>query len=234
VAANGFATAGMESGRHTGTVSLRQRGAALLTLLFLLVLVSSVVVFDGRDQALPARLQRDAVTARSLADAKTALIAWAVTLSPASGKNVVPGLLPFPDRNRDGKYDGKGDCVTFGLNDSHLLGRLPWAGDANPCPRMGLNIDVRDGAGEPLWYAVSRNLLTRGRGGLVNPDIGDPGRAVYPWIRLRNARGEVIAEPGSADPLAIAAVIIAPGAALEGQDRSGPAPGPAEFLDAYN
>jgi hypothetical protein len=99
---------------------------------------------------------------------------------------------------------------------------------------MGLHIDVRDGAGERLWYAVSRNLLVRGRGGSVNPGIGDPDRADYAWIRLRNARGEVIAEPGSAEPLAIAAIIIAPGAALEGQDRSGPAPGPAEFLDSVS
>ena len=221
----------MESGRHTGTLILRQCGAALLTMLILLVLVSCIIVLDRRAQTSPARLEREAITARSLSEAKTALVAWAVTLSPASGKNVVPGLLPFPDRNRDGNYDGKGDCVTFGLNDSHLLGRLPWAGDVNPCPRMGLNIAVRDGAGQRLWYAVSRNLLVRGRGGPVNSGMGEPGSATYPWITLRNARGEVITEFDSGEPLAIAAVIIAPGAALEGQDRSGSAPGPAEFLD---
>ena len=232
MAANGFATAGMDPGRHTGMVILRQRGAALLTLLILLVLVSCVIIFDRHAQAPPVRPERDAATARSLSDAKTALIAWAVTLSPASGKTVVPGLLPFPDRNRDGNYDGKGDCVTFGLNDSHLLGRLPWAGDANPCPRMGLNIDLRDGAGERLWYAVSRNLLVRGRGGAVNPGMGQPGRAEFPWIRLRNARGEVVTEPGGGEPAAIAAVIIAPGATLAGQDRSRAAPGPSEFLDS--
>ena len=139
----------------------------------------------------------------------------------------MPGLLPFPDRNRDGNYDGKGDCVTYGLNDSHLLGRLPWAGDANPCPRMGLNIDLRDGAGERLWYAVSRNLLVRGRGGAVNPGMGQAGRAEFPWIRLRNARGEVVTESGGGEPAAIAAVIIAPGATLAGQDRSRAAPGPS-------
>lgn len=232
MSANGIATAGLGPGRGTGTLILRERGAALLVLLILLVLASCAILIDRPVQTLPVRLERDAATARSLSEAKTALIAWAVTLSPAAGKDVVPGLLPFPDRNRDGNYDGKGDCVTFGLNDSHLLGRLPWAGDATPCPRLGLNIDVRDGAGEHLWYAVSRNLLSRGRSRPVNPDIGHPDRADYPWIRLRQARGDVITYPVSGEPLAIAAVIIAPGAALDGQDRSGQAPGPAEFLDS--
>ncbi len=219
---------------HAGAVTQHQSGAALILLLPLLLLACSAIILDRSRSALTATGDRGAATTRSLAEAKTALVAWAVTLPPASGKDVVPGLLPFPDRNRDGNYDGKGDCVTFRLNDSHLLGRFPWAGNANPCPRMGLHIDVRDGAGERLWYAVSRNLLVRGRGGSVNPGIGDPDRADYAWIRLRNARGEVIVEPGSAEPLAIAAIIIAPGAALEGQDRSGPAPGPAEFLDSVS
>jgi hypothetical protein len=200
--------------------------------LALLLLVCSAIILDRLSSALTASGDRGVATTRSLAEAKTALVAWAVTLPPASGKTVVPGLLPFPDRNRDGNYDGNGDCVTFGLNDSHLLGRLPWAGDANPCPRMSLDIDVRDGAGEHLWYAVSRNLLVRGRGGVVNPGMGQPGRAEFPWIRLRNAQGEVITESGSRNPLAIAAVVIAPGAALAGQDRSPAAPGPAEFLDS--
>jgi hypothetical protein len=231
VAANGFATVETESVQHDGAVILSERGAALMMLLMVLALVSIAIILDRPVQVLPARLERDAITARSLSDAKRALIAWSVTLSPAAGKSVAPGLLPFPDRHRDGNYDGKGDCVTFGLNDSHLLGRLPWAGDAKPCPHMGLNIDVRDGDGEHLWYAVSRNLLVRGRGGFVNPDMGKRDRAVYPWIRLRNARGELITEPDSAEPLAVAAVIIAPGSAMQEQNRSGPAPRPAEFLD---
>ena len=233
MAANGFATLGTRACRYGGTVIAHQRGAALLTLLMAVVLVSCAILLDGPRQAPPARWQRDAITTRSLFDAKQALIAWSVTLSPVAGQGIAPGLLPFPDRRRDGNYDGKGDCVTFGLNASHLLGRLPWAGDATPCPRMALSIQVRDGAGEALWYAVSRNLLSRGRGGPVNPDMAIPGRSDYPWITLRNARGEVIAGPSRSGAPAVAALIIAPGAPLAGQDRGAAAPKAAEFLDRF-
>jgi hypothetical protein len=236
VAANGFATPGTDPGRRAYAPLPRESGAALLMLLLLIVVVVGALISDRhslRHSLAPAsRWARDAITARSLSDAKSALMAWAVTLSAASGRNLVPGLLPFPDRNRDGRYDGRGDCVTFGLNEGHLLGRLPWAGDAPPCPRMGLGVNLRDGAGEPLWYAVSRNLLARGRGAPLNPDSGDPGGADYPWIRLRNSRGELISGPDGGAPLAVAAVIIAPGPALGNQDRGGTAPGPAEFLDS--
>lgn len=50
------------------------------------------------------------------------------------------GCCPFQIGMRDGNYDGKGDCVTFGLNDSHLLGRLPWGDRVTPCPRIDLGI----------------------------------------------------------------------------------------------
>ena len=182
-----------------------QSGASLAVLLTVLVLVSTAAALNQLTSVTGTSLSRERATSRSLADAQAALIAWSVTVPSAAGRWTTPGVLPFPDRNRDGNYDGKGDCVTFGLNDSHLLGRFPWAGHANPCPRMGLNIDVRDGAGERLWYAVSRNLLARGRGGLVNSGMGRPDRANHPWIRLRNSRGEVITESASGEPLAIAA-----------------------------
>ncbi len=190
------------------------------------------MVLDRVRLAVTANVATSAVTAKALADAKSALIAWSVTAYAGSGGQTTPGLLPFPDRNRDGNYDGKGDCVTFGLNPSHLLGRLPWAGDVSPCPRIGLHIRVRDGAGEGSWYAVSRNLVTRGDGGPINSDMADAGRARYPWITLRDGRGNVVADPDTGKALPIAAVLIAPGAPMDGQDRSAPASPPADYLDS--
>lgn len=110
-----------------GGSARRQRGAASTALWFLLLLVltGSAMVLDRVRLAVTANVATSAVTAKALADAKSALIAWSVTAYAGSGGQTTPGLLPFPDRNRDGNYDGKGDCVTFGLNPSHLLGRLP-------------------------------------------------------------------------------------------------------------
>ncbi len=219
---------------HAGAVAPYSSGAALIVFLTVLLLASSAMFLDRPRPALSAGDDRHVATARALAEAKAALIAWSVTAYSPSGRQITPGLLPFPDRNRDGNYDGRGDCVTFGLNDSHLLGRLPWAGDVSPCPRIGLHIDVHDGAGEGLWYAVSRNLVTRGYGGPINTDIGSAGSTIHPWITLRDAEGEVIADPATGKALPIAAVIIAPGAALAGQDRSAVAPPSVDYLDSID
>ena len=213
------------------TAAKYQGGVALVVLLVLGVLVGATLLLNGLNSTAISRLAREAATARSLAEAKRALVAWSASASLLPGRRTTPGLLPFPDRNRDGNYDGKGDCVTFGLNSTHLLGRLPWAGDVSPCPQVGLHIDVRDSSGERLWYAVSRNLVTKGGGGPINPDMGEEDKMVHPWIVLRNAAGNIVTEPGGTRPLPIAAVIIAPGAALDHQDRSAPAPSPENYLD---
>ena len=209
----------------------RQRGAAMVVMLSLLVLMSSAGLY-ARLKSVPAfDADREAASSTGLAEAKASLIASAVSANPASGRRVAPGLLPFPDRSRDGNYDGRGDCVTFGLNNSHLLGRFPWVGDVSPCPRIGLNIDARDGAGEHLWYAVSRNLVTRGSTRPVNSDMGGEGRMIHPWITIRKIHDHGITDPDPDDAPPVAAVIIAPGAVLDGQDRSGAAPKPVNFLD---
>jgi hypothetical protein len=213
------------------TAAGRQRGAALLWALSLGILVGAALLLDRPPSTGVPSASREAATARRLADAERALIAWSVTVPATAGRSTTPGLLPFPDRNRDNNYDGRGDCVTFGLNDTHLLGRLPWAGDVSPCPRIGLHIDIRDGWGEFLWYAVSRNLVTNGGGGPINPGMGEAGRMTHPWIVLRDARGNLVSEPGGVHPLPVAAVVIAPGAALADQDRRGVAPSPENYLD---
>ena len=143
-------------------------------------------------------------------------------------------MLPFPDRNSDpGGYDGTADCVTSGLSDRHLIGRLARAGETSPCPDRVLGVEIRDGSGEPLWYAVSRNLVNHRGGGLPDPPI-NPGlldaTPAYPWLRVVDAGGTVLVGSDGA-PLEIAAVIIAPGPPLAGQTRTGPAPDASEYLD---
>ena len=175
-------------------------------------------------------------TARALADARRALIGWSVGAGLArSGEAHAPGMLPYPDRNTDPNgYDGEADCVTSGLSDRHLIGRLPRAGEASPCPDRALGVDLRDGSGEPLWYAVSRNLVNHRGGGVSDPSI-NPGLLdrppAYPWLRLIDANGGVVTA-SDGEPLEIAAVIIAPGPPLPNQTRAGLAPGPAHFLDS--
>ena len=212
-----------------------QRGAVLLAALTVALLAGASVVLARLESTAAPRAREAAATARALAQARQALIGWSVGAGLADGGvEHVPGVLPFPDRNTDaGGYDGRADCVTGGLSDHHLIGRLAWAGDTSPCPARALGVALRDGSGEPLWYAVSRNLVSH-RGGSasdppINPGLLD-GAPAYPWLRLVDARGNVV-NGSDGDPLDVAAVIIAPGPPLAGQTRIGAAPDAGHYLD---
>ena len=213
-----------------------QRGAVLLVALALTLIAGTGALLARLDGAATVRARETAVTSRALADARRALIGWSVGAGLAgSGHAHTPGVLPFPDRNTDPKgYDGEADCVTSGLSDRHLIGRLAFAGEASPCPARAMGVEIRDGSGEALWYAVSRNVVNHRGGGAPDPPI-NPGlldaTPAYPWLRLVDANGSVlIASDG--EPLEIAAVVIAPGAPLPGQARTGSAPDPAAYLDS--
>ena len=207
----------------------------LLTALTATLLAGTSFMLARMENTAQPWVRDAAVTARALADAKRAIVGWSVGAGLAGdGTEHVPGLLPFPDRNNDtGGYDGRADCVTHGLSDRHLIGRLARAGETSPCPGRALGVELRDGSGEPLWYAVSRNLVNYRGGGAPEPPI-NPGlldsTPAYPWIRLIDAGGGVLTA-SDGDPLEIAAVIIAPGPPLAGQTRSGAAPGAAQYLD---
>ena len=219
------------AGRRSG-----QRGAVLLTMMTAMILASTSVLLARLENTSALRSREAAATARALADAKRALIGWSVGAGLArSGEEHTPGVLPFPDRNTDRNgYDGKGDCVTRRLSDRHLIGRLAWAGETSPCPTRNLGVMLRDGSGEPLWYAVSRNLVNHRGGRLPDPPI-NPGLLdsppAYPWLRLIDESGAVV-NGLDGGPLEVAAVIIAPGPPLAGQARTGNAPGAAHYLDA--
>ena len=228
--------AGAPFGRGGGRGRRGQRGAVLLTALTVALLAGTSVLLARVEHGAARRAREAAVTARALADARRALVGWSAGAGlSGSGVRHTPGVLPFPDRNTDkGGYDGRADCVTSWLSDRHLIGRLASAGEASPCPARALGVEFRDGSGEPLWYAVSRNLVNH-RGGSspdppINPGLLDATPA-YPWLRLVDESGAAV-NGSDGEPLEIAAVIIAPGPPLAGQTRSGAAPGPDQYLDS--
>ncbi len=205
-----------------GTPRRRQKGIALLAISALLAIVGVGLLIDRLSIGARFNIAREHTSNDVLAKAKASLIAWSVS-HPTE-----PGRLPWPDRNGDGDYDGGSDCVTTGFSSVHLLGRFPRGGDAAPCDVVPLGSFIVDGYGEPLWYAVSRNLLwNRGQSGPdppLNQGLLDGG-ASYPWITVRDESGNVLSNR-------VAAVIIAAGGVVGNQARSGAAPNPGQFLDS--
>lgn len=119
----------------------RQRGAALMTIL---LIVGVLVAFFAVRALNGANAERDKVTAAALAQAKDALIGFAVTYrenAPLHADQVF-GYLPCPDIDLN---DGVSDSC--GVAEVTRVGRLPWR-------TLGIP-PLRDSAGECLWYAVS-------------------------------------------------------------------------------
>ena len=213
----------------------------LLTVLLLGVGAAAVVY----NFVTPAKqsIERDRITAAALAQAKAALIGFAlgVDVSPAcgAGSNCPRiGDLPCPDLDDDGSAD-LGSCGNAAgtTGQSLRLGRLPWK-------TLGLP-DLRDGDGERLWYAVSTNFKNNVRADCNDP--GDPGcrnSDIRGTITVRDNSGAIVNDGTNPDPhtpSGVIAVIIAPGAVLQRsgagapQDRS-PAGknNPVNYLDIAN
>lgn len=173
---------------------MRQRGAVLLALVGLIALALSAAVLTGR----LTTGQRDTRTSLALAQAREALIAFASTVAPDTAAKR-PGDLPCPDLDNDG--DAEATCI----QPAQRLGRLPWKTLAIP--------DLRDGAGERLWYAVSvrfkRNNTNpcplAGGANCLNSDTGGT-------LTLRDASGSLLNDGAGAS--AAIALVIAPGAVL--------------------
>lgn len=203
-----------------------QRGMVLILIAFIIGLGAAAFMFKMFN-ASSLQVEQDEKTMRVLGEAKSALIAWAV-----SHPNH-PGQMPYPDRNGDGNYDGYSDCFATNVSFSYsfLLGRLPIHGLDPNCNNHGITVtaalgaDFRDATGEPLWYAVSKNLVHDYNGTGANPII-NPGVAnvATDWIEVVDRNGNVISNR-------VAAVIIAPGTSVGGQDRSSAAPDAREYLD---
>ena len=210
---------------------VKQKGAALILMAFILGLAAAVFVLKTYNSD-SAKAEQDEKTYKALNEAKQALIAWAVN-HPNT-----PGLMPYPDRNGDGNYDDTSDCYASNVNfsPSFTIGRLPLFKSDPNCVNAkstvatALTDDIRDGTGERLWYEVSKNLLhdyknngnPAGTSPIINPSIvNSPSN---PWFVVRDRNGTVISNR-------VAAVIIAPGAPIGNQDRSSGIAGANQFID---
>ena len=115
--------------------------------------------------------------------------ARAALIGRAAADDNRPGSLPCPDGNNDGDAD-----LLVGNECPSYVGRLPWR-------TLGLP-DLRDASGERLWYALSRSLRDDTSAQPINSDTAAQ-----------------LSVTGAVPATNVAAVIIAPGAALPGQTR---------------
>lgn len=207
-----------------------QRGA-LLILLVIALGVLAVTLFVGMLSSSDIQNQQNKTTAATLAEAKAAMIGFALA------NQDTPGGLPYPDRAADGNYDGHGDCVTnttIPFNNNLLLGKFPTlVEDGCGASIPAFETDPRDATGERVWYAVSQNLVKSAdsTGGNTSggyfPKINTTTLATPQyWLTVRDQNGNVLSNQ-------VAFIIMAPGVALATQNRAGATPTAQNFLDSY-
>lgn len=175
------------------------QGFALIALLALIT--AGILYFlVGQLDAATIQRKRDESTALALAQAKEALIGW------SAANASVPGRLPCPEDLSLIGTPNEGRAQSS-CNVLPTIGRLPW---------RTLGIDrLRDGYGEPLWYALS------------------PGFRLSPINSETPAQLTIDGIPGSA-----VAIVLSPGPTLPGQLRTAVTattpPAVASYLDLTN
>lgn len=218
------------SGKGTSYVLSKQGGMAMLMMMFIIGLASVTFVLRYLEAGRWEN-QRQATTSRALTDAKQGLLGWAIS------HNDTPGQMPWPDRRetQNPNYDGRSDCSASSFNlvnsvgEANFLGQLPALPSTTPCLAYpGVGHVYRDAENNKLWYAVSRNLVRnyfQPGNPIINPSsITNPS---YPWMIVRDGNGNILSDR-------VAAVIIAPGGPLQGQNRGVAVPPASAFLDSIS
>jgi type II secretory pathway pseudopilin PulG len=176
----------------------KQHGAVLMIMLVIMIIGIAAILLSSLSSA-ALKTARKENTSAVLAQAKEALIGYAITYGDThSGQ--VHGYLPCPD-NAGGNPEGSAEPVC-GTQDVSVIGRLPWA-------TLDLSV-LRDGDGECLWYAVSGTYKNSPKTGLMNWDTDGQ-------LQAFSSDGTLLTQPDNQ----VVAIIFAPGTAQSGQDHSG-------------
>jgi len=183
-----------------------QHGAALLIMLVILV-IGGIVFFVSSLNRSGLQNARNEVNAIVLAQAKDALIGYAITYYDTHSTPTPQtfGFLPCPDPNGTAGIGGEGSSETCGNKSVSTVGRLPWK-------TLGLPI-LRDANGECLWYAVAGTYKN------------NPPTDIMDWDT--NGLFQVLASSGvtltgsTTDSQAVA-IVFSPGVPLsdQGQNRA--------------
>jgi hypothetical protein len=178
----------------------RQSGTVLLAFLMIFIVGLSFGLLNKLNANSQSRVY-NTKTQEALAQAKRALIAYAVTYYESNPGEF--GFLPCPDVSSAVGTEGNPDPNCSGKN-INSLGKLPWKTIGTP--------PLRDASGECLWYAVSGDFKVAVKTDMLNEDT-------YGTFSVTAIDG-VTSLAGNSPADRAVAVIIAPGKAIGNQVRT--------------
>lgn len=174
---------------------LRQQQGIAVMLLVLLLTMAGLTAFLTYFKQEDIQGLKSTKTSEALGITKQALLADAVRETDVRIKL----HLPNPDMRTTATAHEGDETGSIGTTDFTLIGKLPWRS-------LGI-LPQRDGDENCLWYVVSGRFKH-------SPATSDPiNWDTLGQIDLRDANGNLIASN-------LAALVIAPGKPLAGQDRS--------------
>jgi len=179
----------------------RQTGLILPALLIVLLFGALAFAVARYQQTMSVQTRQHLETVRALANARSVLRGFAQSFRLTHAGQTV-GYLPCPDLDNDGSAE-----PSCGNSGELAIGRFPY--------RTLGTLPIRDGHGECLWYVVGGNFKSNPKKtGPFNWDT--PGQFI-----VRNADGRNLHAVARPTDYA-AALVIAPGAPLAGQNRTPP------------
>jgi hypothetical protein len=177
----------------------KQRGIALIIMLVILVVGIAAVLINSLTSS-KVKTARQETTAAALAQAKDALIGDTVSQPSVTSAGYLrlpdigfgpPGITPS-EGNAAPNFSGN-------IADYSVIGKVPWKS-------LGIS-QSRDGQGECPWYVVSGHFKNT-----------PPTNSALNWDTLGQI--DVIDGNGSVIASNIAALLVAPGQPIDGQNRT--------------
>lgn len=176
----------------------KQCGMVLIILfLTMLMIVSGVLISrlnQSKDSVLQNQIKAQQHNAQILAEAKAALLGFAVSYAETHIGQPV-GYLPCPDRNANGS------AQTCGEKSKSFIGCFPYR-------TLGMQ-KLTDYFGNELWYVVSGNYKDNPKQGLTNDTNG--------LFQIQDQHNNVIT--GNNEESRAIAIVFAPNIAINGQTR---------------
>ncbi len=180
----------------------KQQAGVVLVVVLILLIFSMGIFFITHISSNKHTMNKQQKTRHALAQAKQALIAYAVSYYENSIEKQY-ALLPCPELSGS-SADGRQQTGACRARNVNVVGRLPWFTLKIPA--------LVDGDGECLWYAVSGGykFAASGKSKMLNDDT--PG-----MFQLVDTAGNLLAGDKPEDR--IVALVISPGHPLAYQNR---------------
>lgn len=181
----------------------RQRGFAMIAMITLVTMVSAYLLSTALSRTTAeVRLESDTRSRETMKEAKAALIAYA-----ASQAWQATGANDQPGAMPCPAINENGADSGSCSTEATRVGFLPWK-------TIGSG-ELRDGSGNLLWYAMSANFRKAAGSTIINSDTEG-----------------TLTITGNTPATKVVAIIIAPGSAISGQNRSSAVA--ASYLEGSN